>query len=357
VRSWRQRWVGACSRPFTYDPYGQVIAHEHLHAHAWLRAGHKGLFVDRLDAGVANSANDDLPRLVAGARLQYYMRNRTLDAWLGRALQQDPNATGVTLVLIAAHDGVALSATVDQFNLQQHFRDGANLYQYLRGSPWTRSDPLGLYDWEEEENDNWGEWFVEELFDGLNLLRPIPGPSDFIRESLKAMLDDYAENLMWDIEWALDWSLPDDHHSRMDNAWIGAALGRGLYNAFEIGLPGTDRTVNPLDWFAGKGKSRNSGAGGSKPRGGYTIHVQRGQQAHRNYRNALGSGYQFEVSIQGVGRVDAIDFKAKKVRELKPDTASGRARGDKQLRGYVERLNAHPEFGGGWTGYLDLYRP
>jgi hypothetical protein len=31
----------------TYDPYGRVLSHEHLHPHAFLHAGHKGLFFDR----------------------------------------------------------------------------------------------------------------------------------------------------------------------------------------------------------------------------------------------------------------------------------------------------------------------
>ena len=43
------------------------------------------------------------------------------------------------------------------------------------------------------------------------------------------------------------------------------------------------------------------------------------------------------------------------IRELKPDTPSGRARGAKQLKRYLDILER--ETGEKWTGYLDTYRP
>ncbi|GAB2843476.1 hypothetical protein GCM10027024_18160 [Microbacterium insulae] len=54
-------------------------------------------------------------------------------------------------------------------------------------------------------------------------------------------------------------------------------------------------------------------------------------------------------------RPDAIDWSNRIVRELKPDTASGIARGYRQLRGYLRALD--PDGDQGWTGVLDVYKP
>jgi len=70
---------------------------------------------------------------------------------------------------------------------------------------------------------------------------------------------------------------------------------------------------------------------------------------------ALGSGYKFEQRLAGVGRVDAVDFANKIVRELKPDAPSGRAQGARQLARYIRDLAANGH--GNFTGYLDFYRP
>lgn len=51
-----------------------------------LRVGHKGLFFDRLDGGIADAfTGEELPRLEPGARLTGYARNRTLHCDLGLA--------------------------------------------------------------------------------------------------------------------------------------------------------------------------------------------------------------------------------------------------------------------------------
>lgn len=68
---------------------------------------------------------------------------------------------------------------------------------------------------------------------------------------LQSVVQEYAVNLAWDVEWATDWRAPDDAHSRLDNSWITLAVGQGLYDAFEIGFG--DVSVNPLDLFADAG--------------------------------------------------------------------------------------------------------
>jgi RHS repeat-associated protein len=83
--------------------------------------------------------------------------------------------------------------------------------------------------------------------------------------------------------------------------------------------------------------------------------ASRGRQAHRNYKNALPSNYDFEVTLENGSRVDAIDWNTNTVRELKPDTKSGISKGVKQLDGYVKQLES--QTGEKWTGILDTYSP
>jgi hypothetical protein len=187
----------------------------------------------------------------------------------------------------------------------------------------------------------------------------LPGPGDFITGALQALVEDYSANLEFDVEWAMDLALPDDDHSRLDNSWIWLALGRGLYNAFEIGFG--DYTVNPLDLFASASGKASKGKGGAsgKARGGYTIYVQNGQRAHNTYRTLFNPDeYQFEFNIKG-GRVDAIDVKNKILRELKPDTPSGRAAGARALKRYAAELarDSRAHVKGVYRLELDLYRP
>ena len=82
---------------------------------------------------------------------------------------------------------------------------------------------------------------------------------------------------------------------------------------------------------------------------------KRGRDAHRNYKNALPGSYRFEVVLDNGRRVDAINFDEKIVRELKPDTPSGIAKGNSQLAEYVAQLEE--QTGDTWTGFLDTYTP
>ncbi len=126
-----------------------------------------------------------------------------------------------------------------------------NPYEYLSSNPWTSSDPLGLYEFEDA---------YEDLTDIMGLRSPLPGASDMARSVLNEMVSEYAANLEWDVDWATDWSLPDDAYSRTSNAWVTQAITRGMYKAFEIALPFTDGTVNPLDLLADGGR-RGGGLG------------------------------------------------------------------------------------------------
>jgi hypothetical protein len=356
--------VAQVAAQWTYDAYGSALTAESLAPHPVIHCGHKGLFLDRLDAGVA-AGTAEIPRLVPYAHLVVQMRNRAYSPALGRFYQQDPNATAMAVIGASVYHGQPVQAGPEDLSLASVYRDGPNSYQYLRSATWNRSDPLGLYEDDEGEDEDADDGYTgrdlyEDVSETLGLLSPLPGPGDIIREMFRALTEDYAANLRWDVRWASDWSMPDDDHSRIDDGWVPQALGRGLHDAFEIGLPGTDASVNPLRVLANPYRTPAGTPGPGRPRinAGYTIHVQRGQRAHVNYRNALGPGYRFEVSVPG-GRVDAIDVQNRIVRELKPDTPSGRARGAKQLNRYIAALKNHPDPGirGVYTGHLDTYRP
>jgi len=151
-------------------------------------------------------------------------------------MQADPNATGMVLIDCVVMNGQCPSPITNEFNIDSHFEDGVNLYQYLGSSSLTKADPLGLYDLDDFKEDLMGIDF------GL-----VPGPSDFITGGLQAVVEEYSANLMWDSDWAGDWGSGDDWHSRTDNRWVELAIIRGLYEAFDIEIPFTDYKINPLD--------------------------------------------------------------------------------------------------------------
>ncbi len=69
--------AGGVVGEWAYDAYGEPIFAAHPHPHAVLKCGHKGLFFDRLDAGVYDPATGgEMDRLVPDARGLYYARNR-----------------------------------------------------------------------------------------------------------------------------------------------------------------------------------------------------------------------------------------------------------------------------------------
>lgn len=87
---------------------------------------------------------------------------------------------------------------------------------------------------------------------------------------------------------------------------------------------------------------------------GENADVARRRQTHLNYRNALGAGYDFEVTLPSGLRPDAVDWKNRVVRELKSDAKSSQATGRRQLQEYVAELEDMTDQS--WTGYLDTYK-
>lgn len=87
---------------------------------------------------------------------------------------------------------------------------------------------------------------------------------------------------------------------------------------------------------------------------GENADAARGRQTHLNYRNSLGAGYDFEVTLPSGLRPDAVDWNNRVVRELKSDAKSSQATGQRQLKTYVAELEKMT--GQSWTGHLDTYK-
>ncbi|MCL4742684.1 MAG: hypothetical protein KJZ54_10830 [Phycisphaerales bacterium] len=126
---------------WTYDAYGAVLTAEHLDGYTLDAAphlGHKGLFLDRLDASATS------PRLVPFAHALYHVRNRVYSPQHGRWNQADPNQTALNLLEASVHHGRGVVAIVMAFDVEGLYGDGGNLYEYLGSNPWMRFDPMGL---------------------------------------------------------------------------------------------------------------------------------------------------------------------------------------------------------------------
>ena len=78
-------------------------------------------------------------------------------------------------------------------------------YGYVHGDPIQGIDPTGQF---------------LGLVIGLGVQFLLPGPGDFIRGGLESLVRAYVVNLEWDVQWALDMSLPDDWGSRLDDSWV-----------------------------------------------------------------------------------------------------------------------------------------
>jgi hypothetical protein len=112
---------------WTYDAYGSVLSADHLAAHPFMHAGHKGLFFDRLDVGVADTGVPgtpppgagaggpmglirETPRLAPLAHSIVHNRDRAYKPQFGRFMQQDPNASGLVLIEAASYNGRGVGA-------------------------------------------------------------------------------------------------------------------------------------------------------------------------------------------------------------------------------------------------------
>jgi len=72
-----------------------------------------------------------------------HSRNRTYDFYTGRFLQYDPLGVRDEICIIAFNDtGNPLFPR--NFDAQEQYKDGMNLYEYVKSSPISKGDPYGL---------------------------------------------------------------------------------------------------------------------------------------------------------------------------------------------------------------------
>jgi hypothetical protein len=190
---------------WTYSPYGEVLTYEQFHPHPVVVFGHKSLVVDRLDSQSVAWDTDlgtlsETQRLIPGARLLSYARNRTYAPSLGRWLQQDPNASGQKLSQSIGFHGRTDVAIAVGLMLETRASDGLNLFGYTRSNPIMGDDPLGL--------------FVGSALMPYATLGATTGQIAY------GLASGYADNESFNADWASDWSLPDDWHTRGNSEWI-----------------------------------------------------------------------------------------------------------------------------------------
>ena len=52
-------------------------------------------------------------------------------------------------------------------------------------------------------------------------------PAGVVGAALESMVGQYVANMNWDVEWATDWSMPDNIHTRGNNDWVNLSLLSG----------------------------------------------------------------------------------------------------------------------------------
>jgi len=209
---------------WTFDAYGDVTNASTLMPHPALDYGHRAVFIDRLDVGVVVAGSAALGdgvaglgeqrRLVPFATVVMHMRNRAYAPFTGRFLQRDMNATAAVVLGSMAHSRRGLAAGVSAFDAMELYGDGGSLYAYLGSSPFGRRDELGLR-------------FGANLL-GEAVLFGVRG----LRGGLEGMLDQYSGNQEADLDWAMDWSQPDDAHTRSNADWVGESFYEGMMQGF-----------------------------------------------------------------------------------------------------------------------------
>ncbi|MBL8875873.1 MAG: AHH domain-containing protein [Phycisphaerae bacterium] len=289
--------VAEVAGQWTYSPYGEVLSYEQFHPHPALVYGHKTLRVDRLDGEALTWEYDgedpesmaatgtffETRRLEPGARLLSYARNRTLDTKRGRWLQLDPNASGIALVNSTIYHGTSFDAASPIVNVESRSTDGPNICEYSKSNAVMHSDNFGLYSTNE---------FVEDFY-GSNF--SMPTPSSFLTGALSAMVETYAANQEWDVDWASDWSQGDDWSTRNDNSWVLESAVQGIYDTFEVGWG--DYKANPLDYIGA------AGGGGGNPASspGSKNATRKGLQEHHIATREGSYKHDFEIEFKKAG--------------------------------------------------------
>jgi hypothetical protein len=223
--------------------------------------GHKGLFVERLDAPpVVWFFNDD-ERLAPEADLLVLMRNRQYLPRLGRFLQPDPNATGVAVQPSLAYGGSALPTPAPYVDLNSWAADGTSALAYALSDPVNGADPTGLFF---SIGDVLGasSWQSDLQRDAMDEYSDV---FESVRDQLQAYYDSVALDQMADFDWATNWDELDDFYigsaewSSGTGSW--AALRQSPYRSGIDGSAQASASTSSGDHFGKGGSGRLVGAG------------------------------------------------------------------------------------------------
>ncbi len=217
---------------WTYGAYGEVLTADSLRTHPQVHLGHKGLFFDRLDGGIVDTTTgEETPRLVPGANLLGYARNRTYSPRLGRWVQKDPNATACTLLQSQTFHGVTLAGSVSDANIETLYADGLSLYEYVGSGPWGGTDPMGL------DFSLVGLMFsaTNEADLQVDWAQQVMDAGDDVSTNGTEILNRAALDQFDDFMWASDWSRSDDDYSRTKNSYVSeGAVSVAEGDGFEV---------------------------------------------------------------------------------------------------------------------------
>ncbi len=111
-----------------------------------------------------------------------------------------------------------------------------------------------------------------------------------LRGGLDAVVSQYSNHQLADLDWAMDWSQQDDWHTRGSNRWVADAWEEGLINGFTDGLAdvvdelsfGTVGVGDEGLVFAGRG-----GGKGKKASGGGLTNADRAAIRRANARSEM----------------------------------------------------------------------
>jgi hypothetical protein len=166
--------VGGSARvvhSYQFDAYGQCLRASQLIANSstfvvpYTRLGHKGLFLDRIDVGVATAVGGgtsttyvDNPRVVGGGYgsggtlasptgsiVRYFVNNRSYTPEYAIWNQRDPNHSGQVVLDDLGFHGETIHPASIRLGMLMLYGDGGSLRQYLASSPHQRHDPSGLF--------------------------------------------------------------------------------------------------------------------------------------------------------------------------------------------------------------------
>jgi hypothetical protein len=256
----------------TYDPYGELLTRESFTAHPGFKAGHQGLFFDRLEPSPAVGGSISLG---AASQLEpstfgiYTARNRSYFPRYARWGQADPNGTGLLTSIVFWGRHYTPFVSIDAPSLGMALIDGNNCFAFVQNNPYNTTDPMGLFG------------FVQGLMTGLSLFDTMTGVLDQAHQGVELGANyastsvDYAFEQMLMVDWALDWNASDRELGLVEERFA-SDYGNGASSRFVVG----------------KSKSWAKGKRPSRARSGYHNHHiathwgKRGKAFHQLFKEA-----------------------------------------------------------------------